>query len=215
MKTTLLTTALAAATLALAGCKDSTGSNNNEIASGSLAFSYTGVRSGSYSASGAIHPNATSFTKATFASGVKLAQGGTNYVGIIAYVPVTASTGHEVLFIFPSVAAGQNLSLSDDCVGADCPLALVAFDTDPDLEEDDSEPFFFTDGTLHVTSTSNGRVSGTFSGHAEGFDGTRVITVTGGSFDVPLLDQSQFPTANRSAPTPAFTRLRRGATIGR
>jgi hypothetical protein len=209
MKTRLLT-ALAAATLALAGCKDSTGSK--DIASGSLAFSYTGARSGTYSASGAIHPTASGFTKQPFASGVKLTNGGQNFVGIISYVPVTASTGHEVIIIFPSTAAGQNVPLSDNCVTSDCPLAIVAFETDPDLQEDNSDPFFFTAGTLHVTSVSSTRITGTFSGVAEDFDGTRTITITGGSFDVPLVDQSLIPAASRAVPTPAFMR-QKGATL--
>lgn len=214
MKTRLLT-ALAAATLAMAGCKDSTGSTKSEITSGSLAFGYTGARSGSYSASGVLHPTSTSFTKESFAAGIKLVQNGTNFVGLIAYVPVTASTGNEVIVLFPSVAAGKDVNLSDSCAGSDCPIAAIAFDTDPDLEEDDSDPFFFTTGTLHVTSSSGGRISGTFSGTAEDFDGTRTITVTGGTFDVPLLEQSQLPSASRSAPTPAFTRLQRGAVMRR
>jgi len=201
-------TALAAATLVLAGCGDSTGSNN-QIASGSLAFGYTGARSGSYSASGAIHATTTGFVKEPFAAGVKLNDSGTDFVGIVAYVPVTTSTGHEVLILFPKVAAGQSVSLSENCVSNSCPLAIVAFETDPDLEEDDSDPFFFTSGTLQVTSISGSRISGTFSGQAEDFDGTRTITVTGGTFDVPLVSQSAFPAANRAVPTPAVMRLKR------
>ncbi|HVG46414.1 MAG TPA: hypothetical protein VM890_16840 [Longimicrobium sp.] len=209
MKTGFLAAALAAATVAMAGCKDSTGNNNNEIASGSLAFGYTGARSGTYSASGSLEKQtATDFVKKSFATGVKLSDGAQNFVGVVAYLPVAASTGHEVIFLFPSSAAGATLNLTDTCPNASCPIGIVAFDTDPNLEEDDSDPFFFTTGTIHISSTSGGRVSGTFSGTALDFEGTRSITVTGGTFDVPLLDESDFPSANRSAPTTAFQRLR-------
>jgi hypothetical protein len=207
MKRGYLAVALAAATLAATGCKDSTGPK--AAGSGSLSLSYTGARSGTFSASGALQKaDASSFVKQEFAAGVKLTDGAQNYVGIVAYVPVTSTTGHEVLFLFPSATAGTTLDLTDTCVQNVCPLGVVAFDTNPDVETDNSDPFFFTTGSLHISTISSGRITGTFSGTAEDFDGTRTITVTNGSFDVPLLEESQFPSASRSAPTPAFGRLR-------
>jgi hypothetical protein len=207
MKRGFLAAALAAAAVAMGGCKDSTGSD--EIASGSLAFSYTGARSGTYSVSGALEKeSASSFAKKSFAAGVKLSDGAQSFVGVVGYLPVTASTGHEVIFLFPASAAGATLTLVDECATTACPIGIVAFDTDPDLEEDDSDPFFFTTGTIHVNSVSGSRISGTFSGMAEDFDGTRTITVTGGTFDIPLLDESTFPSASRSAPTTTFQRMR-------
>ena len=207
MKRGYLAVALAAATLAATGCGDSTGPK--ATGSGSLSLSYTGARSGTFSASGALEKaGASSFVKQEFAAGVKLTDAAQNYVGVVAYVPVTSTTGHEVVLLFPSAAAGTTLDLTDTCVGTACPLGVVAFDTNPDLADDNADPFFFSTGTLHISTISGSRITGTFSGTAEDFDGTRTITVTNGSFDVPLLEESQFPSASRSAPTTAFQRLR-------
>jgi hypothetical protein len=209
MKTGLLTAALAAATVALVGCKDSTG-NNTPIAAGSLAFSYTGAHSGTYSTSGAVvAKSGGGFAKQQFATAVKFNDPGQSSIGIIGYLPVTASTGNEVIFAFPASGVGQTLVLTDNCTGTGCALGLVVFDTNPDLQEDNSEPFFLTTGTLQVSAISNGRITGTFSGTAEDLAGIQTITVTNGTFDLPLVDQSRFPSPDRLAPTPAFQRLRR------
>jgi hypothetical protein len=202
-----LAAALAAATLATAACKDSTGPK--AIASGSLALTYAGARSGTISVSGALEKaSASSFVKQEFAAGVKLTDGAPSFVGIVAYLPVTSTTGHEVLLLIPSAAAGTTLDLSENCSSSTCPLGFVAFDSNPDLAQDDSDPFYFTTGTLHLANLSSTRISGTFSGTAADFGGTRTITITGGAFDVPLVEESQFPFASRSAPTTAFQRLR-------
>jgi hypothetical protein len=207
MKRGTLAAALAVAMLATAACKDSTGPK--AIASGSLSLTYAGARSGTISVNGALQKaTASTFVKQAFAAGVKLTDGAQNYVGIVAYLPVTSTTGHEVLLLFPSSAAGATLDLTENCTASTCPVGVVAFDSNPDLAQDDSDPFYFTAGTLHVDNLSSTRISGTFSGTAEDFDGTRSIAVTGGTFDVPLVDESQFPTGSRSAPTPAFQRLR-------
>lgn len=206
MKTGWMAAALAAVTVAAAACKDSTG-----IApptAGSLAFSYTGALSGSYSASGLLtRHNDSSFVKQSFASGLTLTNGGRPYVGMISFAPTAASTGDEVIFLFPSVAAGQTLTFTETCVTAGCSLGLIAFHADPDLVNDGSDPFLFTTGTIHVNTFSNGRISGTFSGTAVDSVGTRTITVTGGTFDVPVVAQSAYPSASRAAPTAAFQRL--------
>jgi predicted small secreted protein len=209
MKTRFLAAALAAAAMVTAGCKDSTGDDGDDVASGSIAFSHSGARSGSYAANGALRKaGPSSFEKRPFAAGVELSDFGQTLIGIVGYVPVTSSTGNEVVFLLPAVAAGTTLDLSDGCVLETCPLALITFDTNPDLDEDDSEGFLFGGGTIHVTSVSSGRIQGTFSGTASTFAGDRAITVTGGTFDVPVLDESSFPSASRSAPTARLQRLR-------
>jgi len=129
-------------------------------------------------------------------------------VGVIGYMPVTAATGHAVTLVFPSSAAGATLDFSDNCSSVNCPVGIIDFDANPDLEEDNSDPFFITAGTIHISSVSGGRITGTFSGDAEDYLGNRFITITGGTFDVPLLDDSSFP-ASRSAPVTRFLRLRR------
>lgn len=209
MKNGLLAAALACVTVASAACKDSTGSTP-QVTAGSLAFSYSGALTGSFAANGILTHRDTSFVKQPFAAGVKLVgNSGQNVVGILSYMPVSASTGHEVIFIFPFASAGQTVNLTKTCTSANCPLAGVAFNVNPDLVDDDSDPFFFTSGSLHITSTSNRRIAGTFSGTAEDSLGTRTITVTNGEFDVPYESQSAYPTADRSVWTPAFLRARK------
>ncbi|MFL5384206.1 MAG: hypothetical protein ACJ8GN_16925 [Longimicrobiaceae bacterium] len=204
----LLGAALAAVTVVAVGCKDTTG-----IApptAGSLAFSYTGAQSGSYSASGLLtRHNDTSFVKQSFAAGLTLSNGGKAYVGLLSYAPVATATGDEVVLIFPSVGAGQTLTFTETCTATtpNCSLGLIAFDANPDLVNDGSDTFFFTAGTIQVTSVSNGRITGTFSGTAADSLGTRTITVTGGTFDVPLRSQSTYPSGNRAVPTTPFQRL--------
>jgi hypothetical protein len=206
MKTGWMAAALAAMTVAAAACKDSTG-----IApptAGSLAFSYTGALTGSYSANGLLtrHSDST-FVKQSFASGLTLTNGGQPYVGMLSYAPTTASAGDQVIFLFPSVAAGQTLTLTETCAGAGCSLGLIAFHANPDLANDGSDPFFFTTGTIHVNSFTNGRITGTFSGTAVDSVGTRTITVTGGTFDVSVRNESAYPAGNRLVPTRAYQRL--------
>jgi len=198
--------ALAAVTVAAAACKDTTG-----IApptAGSLSFSYTGARSGSYSASGLLtRHNDSAFVKQSFASGLTLTNNGRPYVGMLSYAPLTTSSGDEVVFLFPSVGAGQTLTFTETCATSTCSLGLIAFNTNPDLVNDGSDPFFFTTGTLQITSVKDGRIAGTFSGTAVDSLGTRTITVTGGTFDISVRNQTAYPSGNRMAPTAAFQRL--------
>jgi hypothetical protein len=210
MKTGLLAATLAAATVVLVGCKDSTGGDNTPIAAGSLAFSYTGARSGTYSTSGAVaERSGGGFVKQQFATAVKFNDPGQSSIGVISYFPVSTSTGDEVIFAFPSSGVGQTSVLTDNCNTTGCALGLIVFDTNPDLQEDSSEPFFLTTGTLQVSAISGGRITGTFRGTAEDLAGVQTITVTNGTFDLPLIDQSRFPSLDRSAPTtPILQRLR-------
>jgi hypothetical protein len=209
MKKIFLAAVLAGATAGLQGCGDSTGSEDDSV-SGSLAFSYAGARSGSYSATGAFRRQTVgTFVKQPFAAGVELQDPVAGAViGIVAYSPVTTTTGHQVIFLLPPVTAGQTLNLDGSCADPDfCPVGLVSFDLNPDLAVDDSEGYLFTTGTLHVTSATDGHVTGTFSGTAEDVTGAFILTVTNGTFDVPVLSESQF-LGNRMATAPTFEPLR-------
>ncbi|HKP77083.1 MAG TPA: hypothetical protein VJT67_16245 [Longimicrobiaceae bacterium] len=193
MKRRMMTLALLAAAATLAGCKDSTGDGDG-VGSGSVSFTYTGARSGTYSASGEFEKlGSGSFVKKSFATGVNLNDANGNVIGILGYVPVTATTGHQAVLVLPPVTGGETLEIDPTCEGTTfCPLGLISFNLNPDEQFDDSEGFLFTGGTVHVTSVANGRLKGTFSGTAVDVTGTQTLTVTNGSFDVPLLPESQF-----------------------
>jgi len=186
----IIKAALAGAVALLAACGDSTGSSNTATGSGSLSYTYTGARSGSYSANGEFQQNTTSFVKQPFAVGVRSQQAGLSAISIVSYLPVTSTTGHMVLIGIPELSGTGNIDLSGTSCSSLCPLALLLFDTNPDLEEDDSQLFGFTGGRVSVTSNSGGHLRGTFSGTAENFAGDSVITITNGAFDVPIRNES-------------------------
>jgi len=199
MKTKHLAAALAAASIALSACGDGTGSSGT-TASGSLSFDYSGARSGSYRASGTFQRTSDStFAKQPFAVGARGTVSGTTFVDLLSYQPVNAQTGHMVLIELPNVTAPATFSLNGSCDTDDCPLAGLVFDTDPSASEDSSDLYFFDTGTLQVTSVSSGRIRGTFSGTATQFLGEQTITVTNGTFDVPLVSQSFLGTRGVSA----------------
>jgi hypothetical protein len=190
--TNILKTALAGTVALLAACGDSTGSSAAEA--GSLSFTYSGARAGSYRANGRFEPRTSSFVKQPFAVGARSSQAGISAVALLSYVPVTASTGHMLLMGLPDNSGTGSYAFGDSACSAvdasDCTFALLLFDTNPDLEEDDSQAFVFTSGTVNVTSSSGGHLRGTFSGTAETFFGDSVITVTNGGFDVPVRSES-------------------------
>lgn len=200
MKTTgCLAAALSAAAIALSACGDSTGS---AVASGSLAFGYTGARSGSYSATGSFRRTSDStFARQPFAVGARGTESGVSFVSLLAYQPVSTTTGDLVLFLLPNVTGPTTLDLSPGCAAAECPLAAIVFDTDSQASQDESEFYAFESGTLEVTSVSGGRMRGTFSGKATQFLGGESVTVAGGTFDVPLVSQG-FLGASRAVATP-------------
>jgi len=203
MKKNRIAAALAAASLALAACGDGTGSS---VEPGSLSFTYTGARSGSYSATGIIRRTSdTTFAKQPFAVGAKGSLQGTSFVSVLSYRPVTAETGDMVLFDLANVTGPTTLSLSSSCDADDCPFAAIVFDTDPNASEDESDFYVFESGTLNVTSVSGNHLRGTFSGTATEFFGDATITVTNGTFDVPLVSPSRVPLASRA---PAIQQLR-------
>ncbi|HEX8906038.1 MAG TPA: hypothetical protein VF771_14415 [Longimicrobiaceae bacterium] len=209
MKQTIrLAAALAAAAITLAACGDSTG--NSEASPGSLSFSYTGARSGSYSATGAFRQTSDStFAKQPFAVGARGAESGFTYISLLSYQPVTAEEGDMALFILPNVTSPATFPLSASCETADCPFAALIFDTNPDASEDDSDLYLLESGSVNVTSVSSRRMRGTFSGTATELFGDASITVTNGSFDVPLVSQGFFGAADRAVAMPKLRASRR------
>lgn len=192
MKRRIVGMALAAAA-ALAGCNgDAT--SFTPIDPGSLAFSYEGARTGTYAANGSFTANNGNTVQALpFAAGVKLNDPVAGRIfGIIAYLPVTSTTGHQVTFLLPETAAGKTLSLTETCpTPVFCPGGLLAYDYNLAVPSQEPDTFVFTSGTLTITSLAGGRMTGTFSGVAADSAGIRVVNVTGGTFDVPLVDDER------------------------
>ncbi|HYH80194.1 MAG TPA: hypothetical protein VEX86_10360 [Longimicrobium sp.] len=199
--TRILKTALAGAVAVLAACSDSTGNDNP--GPGSLSFSYSGARAGGYSANGEFVGRDTTFTKQPFAVGARSRQAGQGMLGLLSYQPVTASAGTMVVMAMPEVSGSGSFDFADEsCLDEDftaCPLGFVVFDTNPDLLEDENSQFFiFSSGTVNIQSTSGGRLRGTFSGTAETLFADSTITITNGTFDVPVRSESSLG-LNRAA----------------
>lgn len=210
MKTALLAAALAAATVSLTGCRDSTGSD--ATVTGRMTFSFAGARNGTFFANGALRRLEEPVSvKRPFAAARKYVEQGSPLAGVtvvMAYAPVTESKGIWVLFDLPDVTAGQTLDLSCPFYTAFCPGGIVVFDVDRDLGPGNGEDGFSSyAGTMTITSVSGGRLRGTFSATAQAYHDQRTITITGGSFDVPLLDRSYY-TGDRAAPGAAYLRRR-------
>lgn len=178
----------AAAALSLAACGgDSTGSDK---ASGSLSFSYSGARSGSYSASGKYEElNGNSFTKREFAVATTDNSSGTPAIAMLSYNPVSSTRGDLTLFAFTRPNSAGTIAVDDDnCVSDDCPLGLFAFNVNPDVSSTTGETYYYlTKGTISVTAISSSNVSGTFQGKAVDLDSGDTLRVTNGSFNVPIV----------------------------
>ncbi|HEX8432240.1 MAG TPA: hypothetical protein VF625_13210 [Longimicrobium sp.] len=191
------TALLAASLLVLAGCgDDSTGSSDGAL--GTVSFNYSGDASGSFSASSRNEdPNirppvsggevaiGTRSDDAAFGvqvTGIEPSGGGSRAtIGDLVGISVPVSSGAATFRISPT------------CLDDDCPFVFVALDTDITGDEPDllGTFWFMEEGTVRVTSTSNDRVRGTFSGTAISFDletgedfGT--MEIRNGEFDVPV-----------------------------
>lgn len=178
----------AAAALSLAACGgDSTGSGN---ASGSLSFSYSGPRSGSYSAQGSYEElNGNSFTKREFAVATTDNSTGTAAIAMLSYNPVSSTRGDLTLFAFTRPSSAGVINVDDDnCVTSDCPLALFAFNVNPDVSSTTGEVYYYlTRGTITVTTVNTNNVAGTFQGKAVDLDSGDTLVVTNGKFNVPIV----------------------------
>jgi hypothetical protein len=143
----------------------------------SISFSYSGYRTGDYSASGFV-PDVRTGTRWTmpWASAGNFATIDSAYTRISASLP--ASTGnHLVELLLPRAVAGT------------FPLSAVHFDEvifDYKTGVSNGQIYSFTPGTITVTSSTAERVVGTFSGTAVDTLNKRTITVTNGKFDVHI-----------------------------
>jgi hypothetical protein len=174
--------ALLLATLALAllaGCKDSTGSTTHDR----VSFTYSGSRSGSFSASGPVPSTSAPWAKA-FAGASAASDGYT----VSAYSPSTATVGTRLVFLTDQ--AGGTGAYSSDCSDSGtadrCFFGVIKFDWDGSAPAGTANGVSF--GTEHVTlnltSVTATRMAGTFSGTF--VSGAQRITITDGAFDVPV-----------------------------
>ncbi len=201
--------AAAAALLVLPACGDSTGSGRD---SGSMSFSYSGDASGSYSASGALEvENDGDPRYRSFAAGIETFQGSTPWLQVVSGQPRGNGRGNVLVMDLPNATGVRTYDVDIDCSLNNCPDVAFILDASWNNDDDENEGRFFTmyDGTVQITSASNGRLRGTFSGFLVDFDdllndvsNPRQIRIQNGTFEVPVFDEDEFPSFARSADRP-------------
>lgn len=172
---------LVAALAMLAGCSPAIGPDLPEEA-GMLAFSYSGGVTGMFSASGVF---STDVGAANYAVGGRASNG----TVIVASLPRTATTSDLVDMMIPRLTSGSSL-VDVACLTADC-ARLVLLLGSPNADDGDAAQVCrLTMGTLTITTISDSRATGTFSGTGQCTSSTLATTefaVTGGTFDVALV----------------------------
>jgi len=170
---------LAASLSLLLGCSDSTGTSG---LSGTLEFSYSGFASGSFSATGAIP--LSSQTSAEWAVGGRDDTNG--FIVAEALVPRSGGTYDIVTVIIYRTATGSS-GIDVNC-NVDC--ADVLFEVSVNASGTAQQTCALEAGTVALTSVSDSRAQGTFSGTGTCFTpagGQSGISITGGTFNVALV----------------------------
>jgi hypothetical protein len=173
--------------LAFAGLTSCSDSGPNGNASGTVSFSFTGGGGGTYNVTGAIPVNASALFTTNWAAGAR--DDANNTTEVISVRTATASTFDEIVITIPRTTAGSS-TIDVNCSANTC--ADVSF-----LIGTNSSGSVFQylcvleTGTIAIGSISSTRASGTFSGTGTCTNGGGTETafaVTGGSFNVPLVD---------------------------
>lgn len=198
--------ALAACLVAVAACDDGT-TGPVDAPSGSLSFSYSGAQSGSFSATGQYGEDRTgSFEWRPFAVGLRYFDNSVNAqtIDIFGVAPRSGTRGDAVDLFIDDLTQPRALSLDlEACllnratldVRDGCAVGLFAFDASPQTGA--GEIWLTRTGTLTVEAVSAGRIRGSFSGTLVNEDDD-VITVSGGTFDVPVVNRDDVSRLSRS-----------------
>lgn len=199
--------ALAACLLTLVACgEDSTGPAP-EVPSGSLGFSYSGPMTGTFAASGQYGQDRTgSFVWRPFALGVRYfdESAGRQSINLFSVAPLNDSRANSVDIFLDDASQPRTLSLDFEACVLDratlvvregCAVGIFAFNAAP---QSGTGEFWLTNtGTLRVTAVADGRMQGTFSGTLINEDDD-ILTITGGTFDVPLVNQDDLARRSRA-----------------
>ena len=173
--------------VALVACGGDTTAPNNLTTPGSLSFSFSGGAAGSYSATGLPPTNGTlSFGTSPWAAGVR--DDAKQAIVVVGTVPKTSTTWDLAVIEITRLTVGSN-TINSSCTAALCTGVSVAFGTNQ-ASNSFTLVCLLTTGTVAISSVSSTRATGTFSGSGScvSMTGTvSAITVTGGSFDVPLV----------------------------
>lgn len=161
------------AATALAACGDPSGSSDDQH--GLLRFDYTGAATGSYRAEAAA-PDTTSGAAFAVARSVPFG----------FEIASRAEPGVRVRLVTNQTRPGRYpfASICDMLAASRCAAGRVQFP--PDQTTGVGATYLLIAGELNITSSSGGRVRGTFSGTAQRSVASE-IQVRNGEFDVPVL----------------------------
>lgn len=184
-RTRALTAIAAASLLAMAACESAT--NSDESNEGSLSFSYTGERTGSFSATGGydrMRPNTSNWAVGNRGT----LETGEAAVGIYARADRADGLVDDFLLLVQEPRVGT-FTCADDQT-EECPIgAFLVLGTTPAGEE--SEAIYASvSGTVNITAIDQDRATGTFTLTMEPFtleEEADSVQVTSGAFDVPLV----------------------------
>jgi hypothetical protein len=187
-----LRTLLFAISIALAACGGDATSTTAPSAvttstAGTVSFSFTNGAAGSFSASGSTPTTNTSvFGTAPWATGVR--DDAKQALVVVGIVPKTSTTWDFAMIRIKRLTVGSNTIIAP-CADSSCTGLIIAF------ESNQGGSVFtlacvLTSGTVSISSLSSTRATGTFSGSgtcAGQAGATSAFTVTGGTFDVPVV----------------------------
>lgn len=180
--------------LVLASCGDDDPFGPGNL-SGSMSFTYTGAGGGSFTASGGAPAVAANIGNASWSAGFR-----DDVETQLGAMGVRARGGgrYDMMVIGISRLTVGSVSVEADC-DPDLGEACSGFVFITNISEADNDFDFTcvpTTGTLSITSISSSRAEGTFTGSGQCFNEALQFsnfTVINGTFNVPLLSESQLP----------------------
>jgi hypothetical protein len=192
----------AALALALAACKDSTGSGQNP--SGALSFTYTGAEIGEFVANGSFDPDANDLPDYSAAFVVR--------GELVVLASDKLANGRSNLFVLYAPPAVSSTTCTATTPESSCLIRgefLTGVSSDPNQGNTGLYSGFV--GNVQVTEIANNRVRGTFAITVQGVETQGSIEVRTGSFDAPVVSALQLD-PNRglfpAAAAPIFSRAR-------
>lgn len=204
-----------ASSLVLAGCESSSTPAELEFEGsreGTVTFNYAGARSGTFSASGKYGLDGVgNVERVPFAIGLRYFDQTERetLVNLSSFSPrSTRVTDIMDLYLESEVVAGETVSLDlASCLDAGqtlkerCGLGFFAFGVDPD-DLSQGDVWETVGGTLRVDVVTRFNMRGTFSATLRNTLNGEQITITGGAFNVPVVDEDDAARFS-AAPRPA------------
>ncbi|HUH11637.1 MAG TPA: hypothetical protein VMK65_00950 [Longimicrobiales bacterium] len=175
--------------LGLSACGDDEGpagpGGGDDAASGTIAFDFSGDRSGRFTATGVAPDDSADTAYGTWSTAARSA---TELV-VVGSRARTAPRVDLVFLVLSEVSGPGTYAI--DPLGGGPGLGIVLFDVDADATEVDTQAatYVLTSGSVTLEALTAERARGSFSGDAVRLEGSQRLFVTGGNFDVPVREE--------------------------